>query len=118
MKRLTGSILGILVTLFSIAQNGTLKGVLTDKESGEKLIGAYVRIVGTYGAAITEVDGSFKIPIIKPGSYTINISFMGYQQKIYNDMEIQADKSTVLNMKMTAQTNSFETVKIVGRKSC
>ena len=116
MKRLTGSILGLLCTLFSIAQNGTLKGVLTDQENGEKLIGAYVRIVGTYGAAITEVDGSFKIPNIKPGSYTINISFMGYQQKVYNDIEVQADKSTGLNVKMTAQTNSFETVKIVGRK--
>ena len=59
---------------------------------------------------------SFKIASIKPGSYTINISFMGYQQKIYNDIEIQTDKSTVLNVKMTAQTNSFETVKIVGKK--
>ena len=116
MKRLTGSILGLLCTLFSIAQNGTLKGVLTDQESGEKLVGAYVRIVGTYGAAISEVDGSFKIANIKPGSYTINISFMGYQQKVYNDIEVQADKSTGLNVKMTAQTNSFETVKIVGRK--
>jgi len=116
MKRLIGSIAIVLTAFCSFAQLGTLKGVLSDEESGEKLVGAYVRIVGTYGAAISEVDGSFIIKNIKPGTYTINISFMGYQQKIYNDIDINAGKAKVLNVKMTPQTNSFETVKVVGKK--
>ncbi|MDA8886261.1 TonB-dependent receptor [Bacteroidia bacterium] len=116
MKHLIGSILALCLTISSFAQLGTLKGVLTDEQTGEKLVGAYVRIVGTYGAAISEVDGSFKIENIKPGTYTINISFMGYQQKIYNDIDINAGKARVLNVKMTAQTNTFETVKVVGKK--
>ncbi|PCJ64637.1 MAG: hypothetical protein COA58_12935 [Bacteroidetes bacterium] len=116
MKHLIGSIIAVCLALSSFAQLGTLKGVLSDQESGEKLVGAYVRIVGTYGAAITEVDGSFIIKNIKPGTYSINISFIGYQQKIYNDIDINANKARILNVKMTAQTNTFETVKIVGRK--
>ena len=90
MKRLTGSICALLFALVSFAQLGTLKGVLSDEETGEKLVGAYVRIVGTYGAAISEPDGSFAIKNIKPGTYTVNISFIGYQQKVYNDIDIKA----------------------------
>ena len=116
MKRLTGSIFTLLLALVSFAQLGTLQGVLSDEESGEKLVGAYVRIVGTYGATISEPDGRFIIENIKPGTYTVNISFIGYQQKLYNDIDIKGNKPTVLNVKMTSQANTFETVKVVGKK--
>jgi outer membrane receptor protein involved in Fe transport len=116
MKRLTGSILTLFLALAGYAQLGTLQGVLSDEESGEKLVGAYVRIVGTYGAAISEPDGRFRIKDIKPGTYSISISFIGYQQKVYNDIDIKEGKPTVLNVKMTSQANTFETVKVVGKK--
>jgi hypothetical protein len=59
---------------------GNLKGKLTDETTGENLVGAYVRVVGTYGAAISEADGTFIIKNIKPGRYSVNISFIVYQQ--------------------------------------
>ena len=91
MKHLIGSIALCFIAALSFAQSGTLKGELTDNETDEKLFGAYIRIVGTYGAAISEEDGSFEIKNIKPGTYAVNISFMGYQQKIYSDIEILAN---------------------------
>ncbi len=115
MKHLIGSILCLMMALVGMAQ-GTLKGVLEDQETGEKLVGAYVRIVGTYAAAISEPDGSYRIENVKPGTYSVNIQFIGYQQKIFNDIEIKDGKPTVLNAKMTSQTNTFETVKVVGKK--
>ena len=66
MRLLIGSIL-VFSALFSHAQMGNLKGKLTDDNSGENLVGAYVRVVGTYGAAISEADGTFIIKNIKPG---------------------------------------------------
>ncbi|MEN8731905.1 MAG: carboxypeptidase-like regulatory domain-containing protein, partial [Bacteroidia bacterium] len=116
MKHLIGSIVAICISLSSLAQLGTLQGVLTAEENGEKLVGAYVRIVGTYGAAISEIDGSYKIENIKPGTYSIKVAFMGYQDKVYNDIDIKGGKPTVLNIKMTSRTNTFETVKVIGKK--
>jgi outer membrane receptor protein involved in Fe transport len=115
MRSLIGSLL-IVLSLTSFAQLGTLKGVLEDAENGEKLVGAYVRIVGTYGAAISETDGSFIIKNIKPGDYSVSISFMGYQQKVYNEVTIYANKSTTLKVKMTPRTNTFKEVSVVGKK--
>ena len=116
MKNLIGSILALFIAVTSVAQTGRLSGVLTDEETGEKLVGAYVRLVGTYGAAITEVDGSYLIENIKPGRYSVNVSFMGYQQKIYNNIDIKAGQTKKLDIEMTSQTNTFETVKVVGKK--
>lgn len=116
MKHLTGSIIALLISVASLGQVGSLQGVLTDESSNENLIGAYVRIVGTYGAAISEIDGSYKIEGIKPGTYSIKIAFMGYQDRVYNDIDIKAGKPTILNVKMTPRTNTFETVKVVGKK--
>lgn len=115
MRSLIGSIL-IFLSLFSVAQVGGLKGTLQDSENGEHLVGAYVRIVGTYGAAISEVDGSFEIKNIKPGTYAVSISFVGYQQKIYNSITINEGKFTVLRVKMNPRTSSFQEVSVVGKK--
>jgi outer membrane receptor protein involved in Fe transport len=116
MKHLIGSILLVLSSLISFGQLGSLKGVLQDEDDGERLVGAYIRIVGTYGAAISDENGAFEIKNIKPGSYSINISFIGYQQKLYTDIDIAANKPTVLSVKMTSQTNAFTEVKVVGKK--
>lgn len=116
MKHLIGSIALCFLSVLSFAQLGSLKGELTDDETGEKLFGAYVRIVGTYGAAISEEDGTFEIKSIKPGTYAVNISFMGYQQKIFNDIEINADKTTILKVDMVPLTNTFNEVSVVGKK--
>lgn len=116
MRNLIGSILFLLVSVSAIAQSSRLMGTLTDEDSGEPLVGAVIRVVGTYGAAISEPDGSYLIENIKPGRYSVNIQFMGYQQKIYNNIDIKAKQTKKLNIEMTPQTNTFETVKVVGKR--
>ncbi len=116
MKHLIGSLILCLVSFLSIAQVATLKGVLQDAETSEKLIGAYVRIVGTYGAAISDERGGFVIKNIKPGTYSVSISFMGYQQKIYNDIDLFGGKTTTLKIKLTPRTSSFNEISVVGKK--
>ena len=115
MRYLIGSIF-LFIAIITQAQVGSLSGKLTDENSNENLVGAYVRVVGTYGAAISDENGSFVIKNIKPGRYSINISFIGYQQKIYNDIDIKRGINTLLNVRMIPQTNTFETVKVIGEK--
>ncbi len=115
MRYLIGSIF-LFIAILTQAQVGSLSGKLTDENSNENLVGAYVRVVGTYGAAISDENGSFVIKNIKPGRYSINISFIGYQQKIYNDIDIKRGINTLLNVRMIPQTNTFETVKVIGEK--
>ena len=54
-----------------------LKGVVTDLVTGEPLIGAAVMIEGTTTGVISDVDGSYSLPLPE-GTHTLSVSYMGY----------------------------------------
>ena len=57
--RFTSLLLGLSLSVGAFAQSG-VKGVVKDA-SGEPIIGATVRVVGSEGGAITDIDGNFTI---------------------------------------------------------
>ncbi|WP_421894450.1 TonB-dependent receptor [Marinoscillum sp.] len=63
----------------SFAQN-VVSGKVIDAKSGEALIGASAILSGTSKGATTNVDGSFEISGVADGSYTIKVSFVGYEE--------------------------------------
>ncbi len=77
-KRILAVIVGIITAALAMAQQKfTLSGQVRDLDSGEDLIGAtlYIKELGT-GAA-TNVYGFYSLTL-PAGSYTITISFIGY----------------------------------------
>ena len=68
-------------TAMIFGQNATLTGTVKDSSNGNALVGANVFISGTsLGAAATD-DGLFTINNIKPGSYKVKGSYIGYKSK-------------------------------------
>lgn len=105
--------LGLIST--SLAQ-GTLSGVITDKGTKEGLIGATVLLIGTYKGAATDVSGKYTIANIKPGDYSIRISYVGYKEKIFNGIRITSEGVITLSTSLEEQTNELESVEIIGEK--
>ena len=57
-----------------------ISGKVTDAETEEPLYGAAVRLVGYGQGAVTQADGTFKIPGVRTGrDYIVEVSFVGYQ---------------------------------------
>jgi TonB-dependent receptor len=59
--------------------NGQIAGTVTNKETGEVLPGANCILRGSAMGAISDINGEFRIVNIPPGSYTLRISYIGYQ---------------------------------------
>ncbi len=57
---------------------GEIEGVVRAKETGDPLAGARVTIVGTRLFAITHGDGSYHLPAVEPGEYTLRAERFGY----------------------------------------
>lgn len=66
---------GLLLSVGAFAQNISVTGHVKDA-NGEPIIGATVRIDGTTGGAITDLDGNFTLETTK-GS-TLSVSYVGY----------------------------------------
>ncbi|MBT7579212.1 MAG: carboxypeptidase-like regulatory domain-containing protein, partial [Candidatus Marinimicrobia bacterium] len=58
---------------------GKIFGKITDAETGEPLIGANITIKETYQGGPTDASGEFVIVNIDPGSYTVTLSYIGYE---------------------------------------
>jgi hypothetical protein len=60
-------------------QAGHLSGKVLDAKTGEALPGVNIILKGTYYGAATDINGNFSIRNIEAGSYTVEISFIGYK---------------------------------------
>ena len=99
--------LGACNLLFSTSiyaqATGNIVGVITEEATGETLPGVNVRIVGTNFGAATDIDGRFLIRSIRPGEYTIEITFIGFQVTQVTGIVVEAGKTTEIAQSLTEQ---------------
>ncbi|WP_320113255.1 TonB-dependent receptor [Draconibacterium orientale] len=73
-----------LILLFSAsnlwAQNVLFSGTVSEKNSGEPLVGASVYFNGTTLGAVTDKNGEFFIRSMKSGTYEVVVSCVGYHR--------------------------------------
>jgi len=78
----------------------TIRGRITEVESGEALIGATMYVKENHGGAATDQNGFLSL-VLKPGSYTAVFAFMGMETKKYF-LEVYSDGEFKVEMKKLA----------------
>lgn len=80
IERLTRGLLILCVMLPAtlLAQTGTIRGFVYDKQSGEPIIFTNVVLKGTTTGAATDVNGYYSISKVAPGNYTLEVTYLGY----------------------------------------
>lgn len=84
MKLKLNNIMGWASLLFSVmlcsnlSAQQTIRGTVTDANSGEPLIGASILVVGTSSGNITDFDGTYTIEVPE-GSTQLQFSYTGYK---------------------------------------
>jgi len=114
------NIILFLIVLFTslnvFAQSGTLKGKITDAMTGETVPMANV-VVKMDGATIiggaSDFDGNFTIKPINPGTYSVEVSFIGYNTIIQNNVLISPNKITFSDYELKVSTNELTEVQII-----
>ncbi|VAX18124.1 TonB-dependent receptor, partial [hydrothermal vent metagenome] len=104
MKRIFTFLL-LLLFIFSTEINyastrGKIKGIITDASTGDPLIGANVIVMGTTLGAATGVDGEYIILGINAGQYKVKASMIGYETVIQTQVQVEADRTTIINFNM------------------
>ncbi|MCF8372111.1 MAG: SusC/RagA family TonB-linked outer membrane protein [Bacteroidales bacterium] len=100
------------VAVSASAQTGTIKGKITDKNTGEPLIGASVIVQGTTIGASTNLDGGYELPGISTGSITLEASFIGFQKEL-KPITVTTDGATV-NFELTEDSEMIEELVVIG----
>ena len=81
--------------------SGKLTGKVTDKETGEPLIGVTILIEGTSIGATTDLDGDYVIVKVPSGKHTISAKYIGYSSMTVNNFQVLTDLTSKLNFQLT-----------------
>lgn len=107
-------IVALLASAVSHAQSaGIISGKITDAEGNLSLPGANIELSGGR-YTISDNIGSFEFLSVPAGSYTITVTYIGYQ-KSEQTVEVEAGKNTVANIILSTDANELEPVIIVGQ---
>ncbi len=109
-----------LITVFATLslQANSLKGLISDVESGEMLTGVHVWTQSKDGKAIHAIsglDGSYKLDLQEAGKYEVHFSFISYREEIIQitlepgvkelvrDIALQPDLETLGQVEVVAE---------------
>ncbi len=96
--------LNLLFSFFIInGISGKIQGVVTNEDTKEPIPYADVIVIGTEMGSATDEQGNFYILNVRPGSYTVEVSCIGYQTKRVRNVVVEIDHTTRLKIAL-AQT--------------
>jgi len=93
----------LILTSSAFAQLGVgkISGKILDADTREPLIGANIIILNTNLGAATDIDGSYFILNITPGTYNLKVSYVGYAPKTIQGVRIVANLTYELNVDLS-----------------
>lgn len=91
--------------------NGSIKGKVTDAQSGKPLVGASIYLHELRTGTITGADGLYQTAEIPSGTYLMEVSFMGYSAFLKT---VRVDKTQEINIALKPSVVEHEAVTVTG----
>ena len=92
-----------------VVKKGILKGIVTEKRTGEPLISCNVVVKQNgeiIGGARTDFDGVYTIKGLAKGTYNVEVSYMGYNTVVLRNYNVKAEGFTVCNVVLERNPNA------------
>lgn len=91
---------------------GTIRGQVYDGETGEPMPQAMVVIPELQGVgAYADLDGNYSIENVPPGTYTVRVTYVTYEDLAVQGVAVTAGEVELINLKM--QTEESTTTEII-----
>lgn len=114
IQRIFSVLVFLQLTLLLYSQN-SIKGVVTDADNGESVIGCNIILQGTTIGTVTDFDGNYEIKDIPAGSYNIIFSFISYNKSIQK-VEIGKNTEFKLDVKLSSSSQVIQDVVVTAKR--
>ncbi|MFM8740042.1 MAG: carboxypeptidase-like regulatory domain-containing protein, partial [Cytophagales bacterium] len=116
MKKFYVLALFFAVNISAWAQLGSISGTLVDVKTKEPIIGANVVIQGTAVGSATDVEGNYLINSVKPGTYSLVISYITYKTQTVADVIVESGKRTTVNITLVEDVAELAEVVVTATR--
>ena len=93
-------VVGASLSIVFGGQTGKIVGKVTERKSGEPVIGVSVVLQGTRTGASTDYEGDYIIGNVLPGTYNLMVSSVGYKTATIQNVVVKIDLTTTIDVKM------------------
>lgn len=100
------------IQLISLAQSGSISGVIKDKNTNNPIESAKVMLMGVNKLAISDVTGAFSFPSVEPGTYAMEVRYMGYTSQKVENIIVKSGEKTEVNVEMDNATKTEKDVRV------
>jgi TonB-dependent receptor len=94
--------------------HGSLRGKVIDEATGEPLIGANVWIPEVSQGASVNVDGEYRLSQLPAGTYSVVISFLGYDTKTLSGVSVKANETTTVPVSLSGSSTQLSEIVVKG----
>ncbi len=115
MHKFLFTIILLILSVSVFAQNGTIRGFVYDKESGEPIIFCNVSLNGTTLGAPTDVNGFFSIAKVPSGDYKIIITYLGFDS-LQENIFLAAGKILTKKFELKESSIQLEEVRVSAKR--
>ncbi|HBB25006.1 MAG TPA: TonB-dependent receptor, partial [Bacteroidetes bacterium] len=116
MKTATILVVLALACAVSMAQNGSIEGKVTDASTGEALRQASISVVDTKRGGYSDTKGAFKIKNLVPGTYSLRVTYVGYEPRIVEGVVVNPDAVTTVSVLVSATSRAGKEVVVAAAK--
>ncbi len=97
----------------------TIRGVVTDADSGELLSGVTISIADTEPPIGTSTDefGKFRLESLPIGYYNLNVSYVGYEKLTLSQLLLESGKELVLDIRLSEKVETLGEVVLIGKRA-
>jgi hypothetical protein len=95
----------------------TIRGRVIDRDTKTPIAYATVVLLHTSPptGSITDAEGYFRLPDVPVGRYTIEVSFVGYEPLIINEIVVSSAKETILSLPLKESVATLQEVVVRPR---
>ena len=97
------------------AQKGSIKGIVTDLDNSDPLIGANIVIDGTTMGAATDIQGAYLISSVPAGEHLLKITYIGYEIK-EQSVTVNADEELIVDVILASKTIQMQTYVVTASR--
>jgi outer membrane receptor protein involved in Fe transport len=118
-NRLRTTIVSALLLMLAAAPGaragvtGKISGLVKDTQSGQPVVGATVRVVGTDFTTTTDEDGEYFIINVPSGKYDIAVSYVGFESFLKKEVRVLVDLTTPVDFELRQTAVELKQVMVV-----
>ena len=114
-KKIIFLFLGLSLSLNVFSQKGTIRGFVSDKQTGEPIMFCNVSIEGTSYGSQTDLNGMYTLSKIQGGEHTLVVTYVGYK-KLTKKVNLKTGQLLTVKLELETSTINIDEVEISAER--